>query len=278
MAYNAKTNWALNDAVMPEDMNRIEQGIKNLDINKANASATLVGKYHQPTVTRAAGQGTTSVVNPIPINNWVENSATSISNEGYAFNSTVGPTNNSTYPLKNVATQTSVNEFRPNAGTVEITLTLPAAIKITQVTTYITPANNSEFISAKIMGSNNQSSWTELYSYTLGDLGSTAHNLTTTGEYRYYKWVLNSNSPYWRIFIIAISGFSVTTYSNAFSLSAAGTLENGQRIMIEAPSTTNSVGVTANTLNTKAEDLILQPNTKYELVYNGTNFNAKEVV
>ena len=33
MAYEAKTNWKLDDTVMPEDMNRIEQGIQNLDEN-----------------------------------------------------------------------------------------------------------------------------------------------------------------------------------------------------------------------------------------------------
>lgn len=39
MAYEAKTNWKLDDTVMPEDMNRIEQGIKNL-----NETATTVFK------------------------------------------------------------------------------------------------------------------------------------------------------------------------------------------------------------------------------------------
>lgn len=33
MAYEAKTNWKLDDTVMPDDMNRIEQGIQKLDEN-----------------------------------------------------------------------------------------------------------------------------------------------------------------------------------------------------------------------------------------------------
>lgn len=33
MAYEAKTNWKLDDTVMPDDMNRIERGIQNLDTN-----------------------------------------------------------------------------------------------------------------------------------------------------------------------------------------------------------------------------------------------------
>lgn len=38
MAYSAKTDWKLADTVQPEDMNRIEGGIKTVDSNKANAA------------------------------------------------------------------------------------------------------------------------------------------------------------------------------------------------------------------------------------------------
>lgn len=38
MAYSAKTDWKLADTVQPEDMNRIEGGIKAVDANKANAA------------------------------------------------------------------------------------------------------------------------------------------------------------------------------------------------------------------------------------------------
>ena len=44
MAYEAKTNWKLDDTVMPDDMNRIEEGIQNLDTNATTvfkATATI---------------------------------------------------------------------------------------------------------------------------------------------------------------------------------------------------------------------------------------------
>ena len=44
MAYEAKTNWQLNDTVMPEDMNRIEQGIQMIEQNSSTsfkATATI---------------------------------------------------------------------------------------------------------------------------------------------------------------------------------------------------------------------------------------------
>lgn len=42
MSYSAKTNWQTNEIVMPTDMNRIEQGIKDLDNTALFKVATLV--------------------------------------------------------------------------------------------------------------------------------------------------------------------------------------------------------------------------------------------
>lgn len=43
MAYPGKTNWALNEIVKPEDMNRIEQGILTLEAEKIAKDATIIG-------------------------------------------------------------------------------------------------------------------------------------------------------------------------------------------------------------------------------------------
>lgn len=40
MAYEAKTNWKLDDTVMPEDLNRIEQGIVNVETNLGNKATS----------------------------------------------------------------------------------------------------------------------------------------------------------------------------------------------------------------------------------------------
>ena len=42
MAYPGKTNWALNEIVKPEDMNRIEQGILTLEAEKIAKNALEV--------------------------------------------------------------------------------------------------------------------------------------------------------------------------------------------------------------------------------------------
>lgn len=43
MAFAGKTNWALNEIVKPEDMNRIEQGILTLEAEKIAKDAIIVG-------------------------------------------------------------------------------------------------------------------------------------------------------------------------------------------------------------------------------------------
>lgn len=42
MAYEAKTNWKLDDTVMPEDMNRIEQGIQDLGLELGNVAVHVI--------------------------------------------------------------------------------------------------------------------------------------------------------------------------------------------------------------------------------------------
>ena len=38
MAYNAKTNWVINETVQPEDLNRMEKGIRDAHTNKAEST------------------------------------------------------------------------------------------------------------------------------------------------------------------------------------------------------------------------------------------------
>lgn len=40
MSYSAKTDWQLDDTVLPDDMNRIEQGISNLDSSVSGKATT----------------------------------------------------------------------------------------------------------------------------------------------------------------------------------------------------------------------------------------------
>lgn len=57
MSYEAKTNWQLNDTVLPTDMNRIEQGVKNLDSKFLETDTTV---YVATTGSDVTGNGTES--------------------------------------------------------------------------------------------------------------------------------------------------------------------------------------------------------------------------
>ena len=80
MSYNPKTDWQLNEIVMPADMNRIEQGIADLDSQlgltvqtpvPANAvftdtKVTAVGNHYTPSggaTTSASGGTLTDITN-----------------------------------------------------------------------------------------------------------------------------------------------------------------------------------------------------------------------
>lgn len=59
MAYNSKTNWQFGDTVTESDLNRIEQGIKTLDLDKASF-ADLNGAINAKTIDGAARVATTA--------------------------------------------------------------------------------------------------------------------------------------------------------------------------------------------------------------------------
>lgn len=54
MAYNGNTNWQQNDIVKPDDMNRIEQGITDLETNKIDKTGTaaMATKLETPRLIR----------------------------------------------------------------------------------------------------------------------------------------------------------------------------------------------------------------------------------
>lgn len=73
MAYLGKTNWALNEIVKPEDMNRIEQGILTLEAEKIAKDATIVGSSRDLNNCVEIGLYTWSAPNARTIANCPEN-------------------------------------------------------------------------------------------------------------------------------------------------------------------------------------------------------------
>jgi hypothetical protein len=80
------------------------------------------------------------------------------------------------------------------------------------------------------------------------------------------------------VYTFAVTEYSVKSYVNTFFVENFPDIwSKGQRATIEIPETASGVGVTENTLNGIKLNAILQAGRRYELTYNGTAFDAKEV-
>ena len=101
-----------------------------------------------------------------------------------------------------------------------------------------------------------------------------------SGAYRYYRLVFNmieeSGQAYcydWKFSEYTISQYRV----NFLAEEVPGAWDVNQRAMIVTPSNFSSNGVISNTLNGVNVQAILQPSKRYELIYNGSSFDVKEV-
>lgn len=166
-------------------------------------------------------------------------------------------------------------------GTVHtFTIKFPYQIKATTLTVSLGRANSSTF-KWQLRGSNDGASWTNLTAendYT----SEVSTAISSAGDYVYYqmRFVLgNYSSGQSRAYIkeIALGGLTVNLYKNAITAEGMPTIwTTGQRVTIQMPvlpsyvtSVNTFMGINCNT--------ILQSNKRYELRYNGTTFDAKEV-
>lgn len=235
----------------------------------------LVNKYYPVTVARTSTGNAQQVTgNPIPTSGWIAATNKYVSGEyeiaGITFNDTlpnaVDGNNGTSYQL-------------PYAASLWCYVKFPIAITVSKFKVWFNTSSSTEDSTYVLQGSNNGSDWTTLSTSFPEGLSLHERALTTTGAYQYYRILITMNSnayAYLREF--QVSEYTISTFTNTFTLANVSNFQTGQRILIETPSTVNSVAVISNVLNGKAIDTILQPSKRYELVYNGSSFNAKEVI
>lgn len=93
---------------------------------------------------------------------------------------------------------------------------------------------------------------------------------TPTSKHRYFRFkFINSNIGVVSIAYMYIDSiiYDDIVFSNSFTLDNNTTFANNQRVLVETPSTTDLTGVTSNILNGIDIPTLLQPSTKYELIY-----------
>ena len=132
-----------------------------------------------------------------------------------------------------------------------------------------------------LQGQKADGSWVTLNTFSLPwDTSLIEYTLNSPSTYRAYR--LNFSlytSAELRLYEWQISNWNSATYRMTYTLPsnvAPSSWVKGQRVTVSVPNN-DVVGIASNTLNGVQVNTILLPTRKYELVYNGSTFDAKEV-
>ncbi len=139
-------------------------------------------------------------------------------------------------------------------------------------------------LSFKIQGRKEyNSTWEDVNSksFTFSDAtGLKEYTIDTPDFYKDYRiYFPSTNYANINLFDFKISNYDIATYKNHFAITE-GVPEIwtvGQRITVQVPSNISTGGIVENTLNGIKINTILQVSKRYELVYNGSTFDVKEV-
>ncbi len=233
----------------------------------------LTGRYYITTAQKQTiGTRENLTTDPIPKSWLTVDNLTSYSN-GW----TVTVSSNRDYAPHSAFDGNISSYWLSNKG-VEHTLTIDAGepIKVSKfnIDAQQLGAQIERFI---IKGSNTGNSWDTLRSLTSISANPT---LTTIGEYRYYQFVftLSDNEGQMQVRELKISEYAIVEYNLGYIADDMPIQwDVNQRVLITTPDTYTERGVVSNTFNGILINTILQPSRKYELVYNGSSFVAKEV-
>lgn len=233
----------------------------------------LTGRYYDLTATKVTLSSAGGAYNPLPIS-WTT-TAEEASNGAYSITASANVTslykafdgNNSTY-WSNATKEMWVQLNVPEGITV-------SKMKIAAI------QPDSWGTTLTIQGQTDNGAWATLSSSGLpGSTSLTEYTLNNPSTYRAYRLnIVVYTSAEIRLYEWQISNWSSATYRYDYSISsniAPLTWEKGQRITVFVPNV-SIVGVTQNNFNGIKANTILQPNRYYELVYNGSTFDAKEV-
>lgn len=237
----------------------------------------LTGRFYQLAVSRNVLSASTSTVDLIPASGWVENSYTDFVSGSYKLTSSY-PDYPNLPPRAFDNSTTSYFAAESDSGETWIAVDLGTRILVTKLSVCWF-SYDYDYFRVSFQGSNNGTSWTEIANTTGNRETPTDWTFSNTTEYSMYRLVFNqSTENTMRLYDWSFTGWGVNTYKNVFTTDGLPAFwTKGQRLMIETPANVNTVGVMSNTLNGVTVNTILQPGKRYELIYNGTAFDAKEV-
>lgn len=265
------------------DMTRADEPVvEGTPINKvlfqSITHSRLTGRFYSLSVSRSAESEEQTYTLPLQNLNWTVNSAGTVATSGDYQVSAANA--NGSCPVQNAIDGNDVTYWRPatvaSGNVYSIMLAKPFTVRKMKLAwntdgTGVCPV-------VVIQGSLDNEQWQTLYEAESGKASENAeYTLTSTGKYRYYRVDFQSTSNFCvRLYNIEIMD-RYTAYTNAFTASNVPlTWESGQRISVQAPDMA-IYPVTGNTFMGIKCNTILQPSKRYELVYNGSSFDAVEV-
>lgn len=239
----------------------------------------LTGRFYAPTVVREINTSRELTVSPLPTSGWVYDTDNTNRATSGSFVVATSSNNGSAWLADGVFRSAGWQSSGGDTAWVQIYHTQP--LKVKNIRFAVDFQYAGRFTKLEIQGSDDGQLWT-----TTGELTSIAtgsaveYTLGAPDEYTYYRlYFTNSDSNRVTVKNLSYTLYEANTYKSTFSLPkelpAVWTKE--QRVMIVTPPEINSFGVIKNTLNGVTVNTILQPSKRYELRYNGTAFNAKEV-
>lgn len=131
-----------------------------------------------------------------------------------------------------------------------------------------------------IQGSNDNETWTTLYRTTTENVSTlTERTLNNVDYYRYYRLFLDISKAGYSVYIYEwqVSEYEAPVFDNLLTLNnAIKEYSNNQRVLIKIPEEMDTTQITHLNINNLGNKLIigeLLANKRYELIYNGTNFD-----
>lgn len=253
-------------------------------INKATLETVirsrLTGRYYEPTVTREIITGQAGLTtSPIPTSGWMYDTDNRlIARSGSYISEASSDLNTSANRTADVFTNSGWESQGGLESWIEVYHT--QALKVDKIRFTVSLQYSSRFTKMEIQGSTNGSTWQALGTYTsVTEDIAMDYTLVNTADYNYYRVVFTSSESN-RVTVsnLAYVLYGVSSYVNSYELDKMP-LEwtRGQRLMINTPANVNTYAVTENFLNGVKVNTILQSGKRYELRYNGSAFDVKEV-
>ena len=288
--YDSEGNLLRYEYIKKEDEAVIEgtrinkmQGDKIDDnIDELIGERSRVDRYNIPTVSVIDSQAKTNDIIP---KSWYGSSYSYYYNNDETIRLYVSSEYSASYKA-NLACDGDIStrwQSYENAVNEYLKLYFTTAVKITKMKIHITASISSSYLSSwKIQGSNDDSTWTDLYTATSETSDLTEITLSNANYYNYYRIYITKSASNRTVRVYEWQVSEYITKENLLTLNNdIGAYINNEIVLIDITDNTidfeKTFEININSLGNKEVEGIDETG-KYKLIYNGTKFIAHKFV